>query len=97
MSLSILNKTETGRRQATRDIILSAEAKLKRSCFPELRLVFCSFSEGVLSLSGTVSSEFLKLLASRLVRGIAGVDSIQNDLLLRERRSVRSPGAPSLN
>src|SRR5579864_5144828 len=33
-------------------VILAAEARLRRSSFPELRLVFCTFHHGILTLTG---------------------------------------------
>src|SRR5579864_1980273 len=63
-------------------VILAAEARLRRSSFPELRLVFCTFHHGILTLTGRVSSRYLLQLASTIVEGLHGVEEIDNQLVV---------------
>jgi len=69
--------------QLARQVILAAEGRLRRSCFPELRLGFCTFSEGILTLSGVVSNHFLRRLAANIMQGLGGVVAVDNQFMVK--------------
>lgn len=56
----------------------AAEARLRESCYHEVRRVKCLFHEGVLTLRGCVSSYYLKQIAQSLVCPMEGVDHVNN-------------------
>lgn len=58
----------------------AADQRLRVSPYLELRRVTCSFHEGVLTLTGHVSSYYLRQIAQTLLRGLAGVQAIDNRL-----------------
>jgi hypothetical protein len=62
------------------EVVERAETRLRRSAYPELRNVFCSFREGVLTLRGRVSSYHLKQLAQTLTGGLEEVVELNNQL-----------------
>jgi osmotically-inducible protein OsmY len=90
-----------GQVQLARATILAAERRLKRSPFRELRLVFCTFDDGVLTLSGRVSSSFLRTLASTFVQNVENVRAVANHLVVKppggRYRTHRRPVAFSRN
>lgn len=55
-------------------------ARLRRSGYPFLRSVVCEFSEGILTLAGTVPTFHLKQLAQELAAHTLGVIQVNNDL-----------------
>ena len=59
---------------------LEAQSRLRKSGYPELRLVSCDFHEGVLTLRGRVSSFYLKQLAQELIRRLNGAGKVNNRL-----------------
>jgi hypothetical protein len=74
--------TEADNQHLTRAVILAAEARLRRCPFPALRLVFCTFHDGILTLAGQVPSPFLRQLAPLFVQGLRGVDTVANELVI---------------
>jgi osmotically-inducible protein OsmY len=64
----------------------TAEDRLQHCPYLELRNVFCSFHEGVLTLRGRVSSFYMKQLAQTLVGGLAGVMELNNQLEVISQR-----------
>ena len=71
----------------------AAAAKLGSSGYPQLRNVRCDFSEGVLSLSGTVPSFHLKQVAQELVSRTHGRTEIRNKLLVTSYRGQADASA----
>ncbi len=55
-------------------------ARLRRSGYPFLWGVTCEFSDGLLSLSGTVPTFFLKQVAQELASRTPGVREVNNRL-----------------
>lgn len=58
----------------------SARRRFANSSYPELREVHCDFCEGVLKLTGRVSSFYLKQMAITLARQIDGVFQVRDEL-----------------
>jgi osmotically-inducible protein OsmY len=58
----------------------AAERIYNASHYRTLRLLRCEFAGGVLTISGRLSSFYLKQLAQTLVRGIDGVEQIVNEV-----------------
>lgn len=56
---------------------------LQQSSYREVRMVSCSFHEGVAVLRGKVSSFYFKQAAQELVRRLDGVDQVVNLLSVR--------------
>lgn len=71
---------EIGRLSRAPRIEMSAWQHFQTSQHHELRQLRCEFRDGTLSIYGHVSSYYLKQLAQELVRQIAGVDRIHNQL-----------------
>jgi hypothetical protein len=66
---------------------VAAETRLGR-CSPELRRVFCTFHDGVLTLAGSVPTSYLRQIAPAVVVGIADVKDINNEIVVvAENRS----------
>jgi osmotically-inducible protein OsmY len=57
-----------------------AQRQLRGAYHQEMRRVSCELHEGVLTLRGRVSSYYLKQFAQELVRGMDGVEVINNRL-----------------
>jgi len=57
-----------------------AQAKLAASPYAPLRRLTCDSHEGVLSIRGQVSSFYLKQLAQTAVRGVPGVEEVNNQV-----------------
>jgi osmotically-inducible protein OsmY len=55
-------------------------ARLLRSGFSSLRNVSCEYSEGTLTLLGTVPSFYLRQIAQELAAHTRGVRQVNNDL-----------------
>jgi hypothetical protein len=64
----------------TANTILAAEARLRR--FPGLATVFCTFHDGILTLSGHVASQRLRRLAPMIVLGLREVCTIENEIVV---------------
>jgi osmotically-inducible protein OsmY len=73
------------------EISETAEDRLQHCPYPELKNVFCSFHEGVLTLRGRVSSYYLKQLAQTVVGGLAGVMELNNQLEVVVQREGDQP------
>ena len=58
----------------------AAERIYKASHYRTIRQLRCEFAGGVLTISGRLSSFYLKQLAQTLVRGIDGVEQIVNEV-----------------
>ncbi len=56
----------------------SAEKIYRESPYQALRCLQCSFTDGVLILAGHLPSFFMKQLAQTSVRGLDGVERIEN-------------------
>ena len=61
-------------------MILAAEARLGRAT--GLGTVFCTFCNGVLTLSGYVATVPLRQLASKIAEGLDGVDEVRNEVVV---------------
>ena len=61
-----------------RRVDLDAQQRLQRSAYLELRSVNCSFNGKVLVLRGLVSSYYVRQLATACVKGLEGVEAIDN-------------------
>jgi osmotically-inducible protein OsmY len=57
-----------------------AAARLRESPYSELRSLTCRFHRGVLSLQGSVPTYYLKQVAQTIVRQVAGVHRVDNQL-----------------
>jgi hypothetical protein len=62
------------------DIADLAQAKLRASAYPGLRVLDCDFQDGVLVIRGRVCSYYLKQLAQTLIRQMPGIKVIQNQV-----------------
>jgi osmotically-inducible protein OsmY len=61
-------------------IAITATQRLRSSHNMELKRILCEVCTGILTIRGRVSSYYLKQLAQELVRPLAGVNRIVNDL-----------------
>jgi osmotically-inducible protein OsmY len=61
-------------------IVQTARDQLRRSLYPGLRRVDCTFAHGRLRLSGRLQSYFEKQLAQETVARISGVTEVVNDI-----------------
>jgi osmotically-inducible protein OsmY len=78
-------------RVSLRDAVQSAaEARLRRSAYPEVGRVRCEFRGGIVTLWGRVSSYFLKQVAQALVFGMDGVVGVDNQLEVVPKQSTKS-------
>ena len=73
-------KEELGRPKHGRAVQAEAHSRLRKSGYHQLHLVSCDFHEGVLTLSGYVSSFHLKQIAQTLIRGLDGIKEVDNCL-----------------
>jgi osmotically-inducible protein OsmY len=71
-----------------KSILHQAEDKLSESSHYFARTVRCEYSQGVLKISGRVPSFYLKQTAQALVQGIAGVNRIENRLVVANPAGV---------
>lgn len=75
---------------ADRAAVAQAAAELRRSSYVDLRQVVCEFRDGALTLSGYVSSYYLKQIAQVLVQfRLQGVE-VRNELEVLVRRPNKS-------
>ena len=65
-------------------IVAAVRLKLLESSYVELRRMGCEYRQGVLTLSGRVTSYYLKQLAQTLAMKTEGVDAVDNRLVVRE-------------
>lgn len=63
-----------GAEAIARRTVHSARSRLRGSGYPELRRLRCSFHEGVLTISGSVSSYYMKQVAHALLKDIVRVE-----------------------
>ena len=71
-----------------------AHAKLAASAYLSLRTLTCDSHEGVLAIRGQVSSFHLKQLAQTVVRDTAGVEEINNQVLVVCPTARPRPASP---
>ena len=69
---------------------LAAEARLRQAAYYGLRLLSCEWRDGVLTLRGRVPSYYLKQLAQACLQGLAGVEAIDNQLVVAPVEGVPS-------
>jgi osmotically-inducible protein OsmY len=65
---------------AQREIVELVRTKLARSSYRWLRSLSCNVREGVLTLVGQVPTYYLKQMAQTVVRDVAGVEEINNEV-----------------
>ena len=67
---------------AMKKVIVEAEARtrLRQSAYSAVRPVSCEYYEGVLTLHGHVATYYLKQIAQALIRGMEGVEEVNNRL-----------------
>jgi len=82
---------ESARRTKT---ILAAEARL-RQAFPDLAAIFCTFHDGILTLSGGVASTHLRELAAIIVQEVQGVHEVHNEVVVTKPRIATPQQLPS--
>jgi osmotically-inducible protein OsmY len=72
-------------RERRNDILLCATARrlLKASGYLSLSALECSFTDGVITVSGAVSSYFLKQMAQEIVLKVSGVQAVDNQVEVR--------------
>ncbi|MGI6420020.1 MAG: BON domain-containing protein [Thermoguttaceae bacterium] len=73
---------ERGLSEEKQVVQAEAQLRLRKSGYPELRLIACAFHEGVLTLRGRVTSFYLKQMAQTLIRELEGVGEINNRLVV---------------
>jgi len=71
--------------KAEQTVAMAAETRLRHSPYLELRQVECSCTRGILTLSGQVSSYYLRQVAQTQVQDIDGVRGILNELVVVEK------------
>lgn len=79
---------EPGLPKEKRVVQAEAQLRLRKSGYPELRLIACVFHEGVLTLRGRVTTYYLKQMAQTLIRELESVGEINN------RLEVAAPPCP---
>jgi osmotically-inducible protein OsmY len=67
----------------TERIAEAARERLAASPYSSIRRIDCSYADGVLVLSGEVSSYYEKQLAQSVLIGMEGVEQIANQLSVR--------------
>lgn len=84
----------------SRSILAQAQQKLRESSYPAHRRLRCSFHEGVLTLSGRVSSFHQRQVACQLMADVAGVEELADRMevveIKRRARPNRRAEAPAL-
>jgi hypothetical protein len=83
-------------REPTEKVLDLAEARLQHSAYLELRRVRCDLHNGVITLTGHVSSYYLRQLAQAAMLGLDGIRAISNCLEVipaRRRYHESVPGA----
>lgn len=66
------------------NVVLGSEPSLR-----DYQLEACAVSPGVVELRGWVPSRAARTLAGRLVRGVPGIDSVTNSILVRGEDDFR--------
>jgi osmotically-inducible protein OsmY len=84
--LSIAPGTLTYRRPIEQEILAAVEARFRRSSYLELRRIVGSFHDGVLTLTGRVSTYYLRQVAQALLVGLDGIEAIDNRLEVASTR-----------
>jgi hypothetical protein len=86
-----------------RRIEAEADMRLQQSLYPELRRVLCNYRHGILTLYGVVSSFYVRQIAQELVQGLDGIEVIDNQLVVAEKKlspipniAAKSDGAGSV-
>jgi osmotically-inducible protein OsmY len=64
-------------------IVEAAESCLRKNAYLVLRNISCEFRGGVLTLRGCLPTYYLKQIAQSVVLGVAGVERIDNQILVR--------------
>lgn len=62
------------------DAALLAQDRLRRSGYSALNRVRCEYHNGVLRLSGSLPSHYLKQVALAMIAGVEGVGEIVNEI-----------------
>ena len=78
--MSTVDEEQTWRLKEDQTVPAEVQGRLRRSGYPELRLIACEFHEGVLTLRGRVSTFYLKQVAQTAVSELADVGEINNRL-----------------
>lgn len=78
--MSTVDEEQTWRLNECRAVHGEAQSRLRRSGYPELRLIACEFHQRVLTLRGRVSTFYLKQVAQTAVSDLADVGEINNRL-----------------
>ena len=72
-----------------------ATCELRRSSYLALRSVRCTYRDGVLTLRGRLYSFYLKQVAQSLVRDLASVRRVENEIEVdRQCRDASAPKNP---
>ena len=79
-SSSVLDDPLSMQRHQDRVSRDAARRRLEESAYSQLRHIHCHVRYGVLRLLGTVTSYHLRQVAQATVRGMAGIESIDNQL-----------------
>ena len=66
--------------------------RFEKSPYLELRRVICTMNEGVVTLSGRVSSHYLRQVAQATVLGLDGIRAIDNQLGVFAERNTETFG-----
>jgi len=64
-----------------------ADKRLQQSLYPELRRVLCNYRHGIMTLYGVVSSFHVRQIAQELVQGLEGIEIIDNQLVVAEKKA----------
>ena len=74
-----------------------ADKRLRQSLYPELRRVLCNYRHGIMTLYGVVSSFHVRQIAQELVQGLEGIEIIDNQLVVAEKKAspISSSGVTS--
>lgn len=75
-----LDHHSSGPRTPRADPAKLGQAKLAASPYAPLRRLTCDSHEGVLSIRGQVATFYLKQLAQTAVRGLPGVEEVNNQV-----------------
>jgi osmotically-inducible protein OsmY len=67
----------------------AAVRRLRDSAYLELRRVNCTVENKILRLHGCVSSYYIRQLAQTMLKGLEGVEGIDNQLEVIQRRVPR--------
>lgn len=64
------------------DVAAIAQQRLRECPYPPLRRVMCRYRQGVLVMTGKVPTFYMKQMAQTLMRGLDGVEKIDNRLVV---------------